>query len=211
MSVVELGECSRLAARISPEQCQKNRKSGTFACAGCVGLNNTRLVAYQPIEHDPNPLEPEALPRSIIIVDHTINEEITDMAQKTTPRGTCPVCKRENVLLPGPKCHRCYGRARKGLDALTGDPATSETPAKAQKPAPAPAPVAEQPAPGPNPPARAATTARDVCSVDIVAHLDSVWTSKRASWIRELTESPNISNRLLYAGQMIKALEELGY
>ena len=37
-------------------------------------------------------------------------------------RGTCPICKREDVLMPGPKCSRCYDRTQRGVDVLTGKP-----------------------------------------------------------------------------------------
>ncbi|MDA8412994.1 MAG: hypothetical protein M0023_04310 [Desulfobacteraceae bacterium] len=54
MSIVELGECSRLFARISPKQCQKNRKNGTFACTECSGLTATKLIkAHDLVETKP--------------------------------------------------------------------------------------------------------------------------------------------------------------
>lgn len=42
-------------------------------------------------------------------------------------RGTCPVCKRKDVLMPSDKkCSRCYDRQRKGLDPVTGEPVVSK-------------------------------------------------------------------------------------
>lgn len=44
-------------------------------------------------------------------------------------RGTCPVCKRKDVLMPsGQKCSRCYDRQRKGLDPVTGKPVAAAAP-----------------------------------------------------------------------------------
>lgn len=45
-----------------------------------------------------------------------------------TPRGYCPSCNRDDVLMPGPKCSRCYDRIKKGKDVITGEPVTAETP-----------------------------------------------------------------------------------
>lgn len=56
-------------------------------------------------------------------------------------RGTCPSCKRENVLLTskGGTCHRCYRRAREGRDPLADTCSVSAPPEK--QPVGPPAPV----------------------------------------------------------------------
>lgn len=52
-----------------------------------------------------------------------VEKKETTMANK---RGTCPVCKRKDVLMPSDKkCSRCYDRQKKGLDPGTGKPVVS--------------------------------------------------------------------------------------
>lgn len=41
-------------------------------------------------------------------------------------RGTCPVCKRPNLILAGTKCSRCYYRISQGKDPVTNQPTTAQ-------------------------------------------------------------------------------------
>lgn len=46
----------------------------------------------------------------------------TVVTKTKTPRGTCKLCNRPDVIIPGGgKCSRCYSRIKKGLDPLTGE------------------------------------------------------------------------------------------
>jgi len=55
-------------------------------------------------------------------------------------RGDCPLCKRKNVHMPGPKCSRCYSRLAKGRDILTNQPISSPEGSTAKQPIPPPLP-----------------------------------------------------------------------
>ena len=98
---MELFECERLQARISPATCETNRKRTghyqIFACQGCPGLGQ------KPVEI----METEFMP---------------------SKQGKCQVCGRKAITLPnGKECGRCYSRKRKGLDPLTGNPMLSNS------------------------------------------------------------------------------------
>lgn len=198
--IVELGTCSRLCARISPDQCKRNRQSGTFACTGCVGLNNIEVVVYQPILHDPNPEQPLVYVKSITI---PLPEKENDMNK----RGTCPTCKREDVTMPSAtKCFRCYSRSKQGLDPISGEPVSGASekpevkPTTAKVKASATSFIAE---------VSKADSIVEHFNVNPVQCFDDAWSACRARWVAELTAAPDHVTRLRLAANMLESMNRL--
>lgn len=109
-----LYRCEPLSASITREQCERNRVRGKkskftsdliiFACEGCGGLGLDEVK---------------------------IDLEGIEMSKPV--RGSCPTCKRENVLLThtGAECHRCYRRRREGRDLLADNMSPGKKSSKA--------------------------------------------------------------------------------
>lgn len=81
-----------------------------------------------------------AAPRQAVTQLKPEIKEIT-MTTKITPRGHCPTCDRDDVLMPGPKCSRCYDRISKGRDPKTNEPVTAQETTKTREAATPPPPL----------------------------------------------------------------------
>lgn len=204
----ELGTCVRMNARITQRQCDinrrglegRNRRSPCLSCEKCSGLVNVAA---------------EALSTSML----TETKEVSPMASK---KGTCPVCKREDVSMSGPKCPRCYSRIAAGQDPVTGQkpekPIIRSTPTDEDKAAfinkPVKAselPAVEKPAlPAMEKPAPQAS-AISAYHIDIVAALDEAWVAKRALFTEHLLAEDTQAGRLRLGFRMLANLAANGY
>lgn len=129
-------------------------------------------------------------------------KETTHMPSK---RGTCPLCKRENVLMPGPKCSRCYSRSKLGLDLLTGEPlpvfrahdhsdlsSIKDTIKPAVKPA-------------------AATLPASGFSLDVLAVIDEAWSSKRAAFIDQILAADKTADKLRITLNTLASVRDMSF
>ena len=140
-------------------------------------------------------------------------DEMTEQAPavKKSPRGDCPECNRKDVLMPGPKCSRCYDRLRRGVDVITGEcvpplqthelvPSIVKAPAKQA----APKVTLKDPAA-----VLVKRSATDPLSIDPVECVDALWRNLRNSFIRKLSGSTSALDRLETALCMVEDLKEL--
>jgi hypothetical protein len=159
------------------------------------------------------------------VVNPAIEEITMTTKNKTTPRGTCPICKREDVLLPGPKCFRCYDRIKRGVDVITGLPIPPLRAHDLEKTAKAP--VAPKPSLAiladndlddgpPLPPVRPAKhqpappTDYGV-KLDIADIIDGLWLEKRTAMLRLLSAAPNECERLDMAQMFVHRIKSIGF
>lgn len=110
--MIVLGTCTRLRARITERQCKINQGIPELPCRGCTGLESLQQQEYSPL----------------ITTDDTDNTSDASAPKKEKTmayKGTCKYCGRENIRLQSAtKCSRCYYRLSKGLDPVTGKPAS---------------------------------------------------------------------------------------
>lgn len=151
--------------------------------------------------------------------------------------GNCPSCKRENVLMPGPKCSRCYDRIKRGKHVITGEPikplrahdiepagktatATTTKPAKAAPLAPAiladdetenAAPVSPTPAAGSTTAVEPEKKPSDDFNVDVLAAIDSAWLVKRDVFIGQLQAATKTADRLRIAFHTLATIQAMGF
>lgn len=137
---LQLGTCTRMNARISQAQCEKNRKgvppgrgkwayAACLSCEGCPGLVDLEAAEYLP----PPELEKPGI--APLFTDEKEKEQIMGK------RGTCKHCKREGLTLPvADTCGSCYNRIRKGQNPATGEPETAQDGATPQTAATPPTP-----------------------------------------------------------------------
>ena len=132
------------------------------------------------------------------------NMEITMTTTATaTKRGFCPSCKRDDVLMPGPKCSRCYYRAKRGMDAITGEPII---PLRAHDFAVTPTPKLIPAAPAPKAPSEPKLAPAGY-NIDLMAALDEAWQFKRASIIAQLQKAEKSSDRLSLACLYVSSID----
>lgn len=129
-------------------------------------------------------------------------KETTHMPSK---RGTCPLCKRENVLMPGPKCSRCYSRAKLGLDLLTGEPlpvfrAHDHSDLSSVKDTVKPA-------------AKSAAAALPASgfSLDVLAVIDEAWSSKRAAFIDQILAADKTADKLRITLNTLASVRDMSF
>lgn len=141
-----------------------------------------------------------AAARPEVIAEKPDTKEIA-MSENTNKRGHCPSCNRDDVLMPGPKCSRCYDRIKKGKDVITGEPVAAQeaaAPSTAITPPLAPKKPVQAPA---NP---------NICTIDVVQVLDGVWSEKRAIMLSKLNESKSVCTRLALANSFVERINQLG-
>jgi hypothetical protein len=133
------------------------------------------------------------------VVDPIKIEEENCMST-TTKRGYCPSCKRDDVLMPGPKCSRCYDRASRGVDAITGEPIPPlrahdhiATP-KTKLPPKAPSTETAEPS---------------AYKIDLVECLDASWAILRTHMVQKLVAEPTAQSRLSMTFKMVTDLKSL--
>lgn len=168
-------------------------------CGRCVDRekHGLDLITGKPLVTVPKP--PSIQPETIAVQPKA--KEPTMATKKVTPRGDCPSCNRKDVLMPGPKCSRCYDRIKKGKDVITGAPVTAQEPAPPLKAATPP--ISEKKAVQHKP-------AADACTVDVKQLLDDTWISQRMLILEKLDKTRSNYSRLEMALHYVDRLKEVG-
>ncbi len=167
-------------------------------CGRCVDRekHGLDLVTGKPLVTVPKP--PTVQPETIAVQPKT--KEPTMATKKVTPRGDCPSCNRKDVLMPGPKCSRCYYRISKGQDPITGKPVAAQEPVAPQKAATPP--ISEKKAVQPKP-------ASGTCTVNVMQLVDDTWIAQRSIMEKKLNDCIGY-DRLDLTLAYIDKINELG-
>ena len=205
MGKIILGTCVLLNARISQEQCGKNKQKDTFACQGCV----TGLIDLQPADYQPEPTPIITTPKPAEVINTA--EPKKKSAQYI---GTCPGCQRPNMILLTAKgtCSRCWYRKKNGQELAGPRPNRGiRTPGKppVSKPKPAPAPAATEPVLIPI--VLETVEQTDSFTIALINAIDTAWAVSRAEWIAELSAISGAGSRLQLAAGMLDCISEMGY
>lgn len=162
-------------------------------------------VETVPVEPKP---EPELIPET---------KEIP-MTTTKTKRGHCPSCKRDDVLMPGPKCPHCYDRTKKGLDVITGKPIKLLR-AHDLNPAPIAAVVPARRAAilaGDEPeisagPAKTAAPPAAGFNLYAMAAIDEAWNAKRDVIISQLNAADKTAQKMRIAFYALASVSAMGF
>lgn len=136
----------------------------------------------------------------------TETKEIS-MPSTKTKRGNCPSCRRDDVLMPGPKCSRCYDRIERGVDVITGKPPV--------KPALAPAILADDEVE--TLPVTVVKQAKPVeltfedFHIDVVGAVDEAWRTKRHDFITQLRNATKAAEKLRIAFHTLASVKAMGF
>ncbi len=85
--------------------------------ADILGPERVKCILCGWEKHRDKPI----IDQSVTVTTVTIPVAKTEATVSETKRGNCPSCNREDVLMPGPKCSRCYDRIKRGVDVITGE------------------------------------------------------------------------------------------
>ena len=147
----------------------------------------------------------------VVAISSPKTEDVMSNTTTVTKRGQCPSCKRDDVLLPGPKCSRCYDRISRGIDVITGEPVKVFR-AHDHAVSSVPAAVTSSAAPTPVPAKKSVPVkaAADSCTIDIIQVLDDVWISQRSDIIRRLNTASGSCSQLAMAISFVDRIKQLG-
>ena len=119
--------------------------------------------------------------------------------------GNCPSCKRENVLMPGPKCSRCYDRIKRGVHVITGEPLKL---LRSHDLEPAKTAVATKTRPAQ--PETMPTAPTTGFNLDILAAIDEAWFGKREAVLLQLKATDKTADKLRLALNVLSSVNTLG-